>query len=146
MQELIEKIAAMNIQFNTLEATFNSWKDNAGTITKIVEVIKEVPVEVIREVEKIVEPDTSDLEAKVALLTGKLGDINGAMLGLTSVAPIVDKVADVVGEAVIATNEAVDASPATDTFVATEPAITELTVEEIKAEEAPIVAEEAPIV
>ena len=143
MQELIEKLAALQVRLNELEANMALFKDNTATITKVVEVVKEVPVEVIKEVVKVVEPDTSDLQAKVDLLTSKLGDINSAVVGMTSVAAVVDKVADVVGEAVIETAEAPAPTPATDTFVATEPAVTELTTEEIKAAEAPV-AEPTP--
>jgi hypothetical protein len=136
MQELIEKLNNVAVRVNELETAITKWKENSGTIVveKLVEVVKEVPVEVIREVEKIVTPDTTDLETKLVELDAKLGLASGAIVALTSVTPVVEKAVDVVGEAVIETNEAPAPSPATDTFVATEPLVTEEPAAVITAE------------
>ena len=144
MQELIEKLNIVAVRVKEVEDAIAKWKENSGTIVveKLVEVVKEVPVEVIREVEKIVTPDTTDLETKLVELDAKLGLASGAIVALTSVTPVIEKAVDVVGEAVIETNEAPAPSPATDTFVATEPLVTEepaaVITEEAIATESPV--------
>ena len=134
MQDLIESIAKLGNRLNELQANFDKWKDNNGTVVveKLVEVVKEVPVEVIKEVEKIVAPDTSELNAKVLSLESQLAVASNAIAALTSVAPVLEKAVDAVGEKVIEAAEAAPATPATDAFVATEPLVTEETAADIK--------------
>lgn len=129
MQDLINSIQQLQVKFNELESNFGKWKDNTGTVVveKVIEVIKEVPVEVIKEVEKVVAPDTSELNAKVLDLTGKLDAVNSAVVGLTSVAPVVEKAVEAVAEAVVAAVENPEPTPAVDAFVAT-PEASELVV------------------
>lgn len=142
MQEVIEKLNLVAVRVKELEDKIALWKENSGTIVveRIVEVVKEVPVEVVKEVIKEVQPDTSALEAKLDSLAAGLGAAGDVISGLTSVGPVAEKAADVVGEAVIAAAEAPAATPATDAFVATEPAVVEETaadiVAEVKSEEA----------
>jgi molybdate-binding protein len=136
MQEVIEKLNKLAEKQAELDAAFSKWKDNNGTITVevIKEVVKEVPVEVIKEVEKLVEPDTTEMQAKLVALTAKLEAATAAVGALTSVAPVAEKAADVVGEAIIDAAEAKEATPATDAFVKTEPDVVEETAATLVAE------------
>lgn len=134
MEELIQKLTALAEHLAELDKNFTAFKESTATVTKVVEVVKEVPVEVIKEVVKEVEPDTKALELKVDDITGKLDGFNKAIVGLTSVAPVVEKAVDAVGDAVVTAAEAPAATPATDAFVKTEPLVTEETAATIAAD------------